>query len=34
MMGIQPRQLTLRWLMRNDIPALWPEQRQMLEQFK
>ena len=32
--GIQPRRLTLRWLMRNDIPALWPEQRQMLEQFK
>ena len=34
MKGSQPRQLTLRWLMRNDIPALWPEQRQMLEQFK
>ena len=34
MMGIQPRQLTLRWLMRNDIPAFWPAQRQMLEQFK
>lgn len=34
MMGNQPRQLTLRWLMRNDIPAFWPEQRQMLEQFK
>jgi hypothetical protein len=34
MMGCQPRRLTLRWLMRNDIPALWPEQRQMLEQFK
>ncbi|MEF8729548.1 MAG: site-specific recombinase resolvase [Accumulibacter sp.] len=33
-MGCQPRRLTLRWLMRNDIPALWPEQRQMLEQFK
>ncbi len=33
-MGRQPRRLTLRWLMRNDIPALWPEQRQMLEQFK
>ena len=32
--GRQPRRLTLRWLMRNDIPALWPEQRQMLEQFK
>jgi hypothetical protein len=34
MRGCQPRRLTLRWLMRNDIPALWPEQRQMLEQFK
>ena len=34
MAGCQPRRLTLRWLMRNDIPALWPEQRQMLEQFK
>ena len=34
MMGSQPRRLTLRWLMRNDIPAFWPEQRQMLEQFK
>ena len=34
MRGCQPRRLTLRWLMRNDIPALWPDQRQMLEQFK
>lgn len=34
MMGCQPRRLTLLWLMRNDIPALWPDQRQMLEQFK
>jgi hypothetical protein len=34
MMGCQPRKLTLLWLMRNDIPALWPEQRQMLEQLK
>lgn len=34
MTGCQPRRLTLLWLMRNDIPALWPEQRQMLEQFK
>jgi hypothetical protein len=31
--GCQPRRLTLLWLMRNDIPALWPEQRQMLEQI-
>jgi len=33
MMGRQPRRLTLLWLMRHDIPALWPEQRQMIEQF-
>ncbi len=25
MMGCQPRRLTLLWLMRNDIPALWAE---------
>ena len=34
MRGCQPRRLTLLWLMRNDIPALWPEQRQMLERFR
>jgi hypothetical protein len=34
MMGRQPRRLTLLWLMRNDIPALWPDQRQMLERFR
>ncbi len=34
MMGCQPRRLTLLWLMRNDIPALWPDQRQMLEPFR
>ena len=34
MWGCQPRRLTLLWLMRNDIPALWPEQRQMLERFR
>ncbi len=34
MMGCQPRRLTLLWLMRNDIPALWPDQRQMLERFR
>ncbi len=34
MAGSQPRRLTLLWLMRNDIPASWPEQRQMLEQFR
>ena len=34
MAGCQPRRLTLLWLMRNDIPALWPEQRQMVEQFR
>ena len=34
MMGCQPRRLTLLWLMRNDIPALWSDQRQMLDQFK
>ena len=32
--GNQPRQLTLLWLMRNDIPALWSEQRQLLERFR
>ena len=34
MQGYQPRRLTLLWLMRNDIPALWPDQRQMLERFR
>ena len=34
MQGCQPRRLTLLWLMRNDIPALWPEQRQTLERFR
>ena len=34
MMGRQPRRLTLRWLMRNDIPALWSDQRRMLERFE
>lgn len=34
MKGCQPRWLTLLWLMRNDIPALWPEQRQLLERFR
>ncbi|MXS84974.1 site-specific recombinase resolvase [Nitrosomonas sp. HPC101] len=32
--GYQPRRLTLLWLMRNDIPALWPEQHQIVEQFR
>jgi ParB-like chromosome segregation protein Spo0J len=34
MQGGQPRRLTLLWLMRNDIPALWPDQRQTLERFR
>jgi len=34
MAGTQPPRLTLFWLMRNDIPALWPEQQQVLDQFK
>lgn len=34
MAGCQPRRLTLLWLMRNDIPALWPEQHQIVEQFR
>jgi hypothetical protein len=34
MRGCQPRRLTLLWLMRNDIPALWPDQRQMLERSR
>lgn len=34
MRGSQARRLTLLWLMRHDIPALWPEQRQRLERFK
>lgn len=33
MAGCQPRKLTLLWLMRNDIPALWTEQRRMLARF-
>jgi len=33
MAGCQPRKLTLLWLMRNDIPALWTEQRRMLACF-
>ncbi len=32
--GCQPRRLTLLWLMRHDIPALWSEQRRLLERFK
>lgn len=32
--GGQPRTLTLLWFMRNDIPALWSDQRQLLERFK
>jgi hypothetical protein len=32
--GSQPPQLTLLWLMRNDIPALWSEQRQLIESFR
>ena len=34
MAGSQPRRVTLLWLMRNDIPALWSDQRQMLENFR
>lgn len=34
MAGRQPRRLTLLWLMRNDIPALWSDQRQALDSFK
>lgn len=34
MVGYQPRRLTLLWLMRNAIPAGWPEQRQLLERFR
>ena len=34
MTGCQPRRLTLLWLMRNDIPALWSEQRHLLERFR
>ncbi|WP_127478483.1 site-specific recombinase resolvase [Sulfurivermis fontis] len=34
MRGCQPRRLTLLWLMRNDIPPLWPDQRQMFERFR
>lgn len=34
MRGCQPRRLTLLWLMRRDIPALWTEQRQMFERFR
>jgi hypothetical protein len=34
LLGQQPRRLTLLWLMRHDIPALWTEQRQLLDQFR
>jgi hypothetical protein len=34
MEGSQPRRLTLLWLMRNDIPSLWVEQHQVLDQFR
>lgn len=34
MTGCQPRRLTLLWLMRNDIPALWSEQRQLFDRFR
>ena len=34
LLGQQPRRLTLFWLLRHDIPALWAEQRQVLDQFK
>ena len=34
LLGQQPRRLTLFWLLRHDIPALWSEQRQVLDQFK
>lgn len=32
--GAQPRRLTLLWLMRNAIPTLWDEQRQVLVHFE
>lgn len=32
--GCQPRRLTLLWLMRNDIPALWSEQRRLLARLR
>lgn len=32
--GRQPARLTLYWLMRHDIPSLWSEQRQTLEQLR
>jgi hypothetical protein len=31
--GHQPRRLTLRWLMRHDIPVLWDDQRQIIDVF-
>ncbi|WP_426117421.1 site-specific recombinase resolvase [Massilia sp. PWRC2] len=33
MAGHQPRRLTLLWLMRHDVPALWPTQVRMIEPF-
>ncbi len=33
MAGQQPRRLTLFWLMRNDIPALWADQRRVLAEL-
>lgn len=32
--GRQPARLTLYWLMRHDIPSLWSEQREVMEQLK
>jgi hypothetical protein len=34
LLGEQPRRLTLFWLLRHDIPALWTEQRLLLDQFR
>jgi hypothetical protein len=34
MAGAQPRGLTAHWLIRNRIPSLWSDQRELFEQFR
>lgn len=34
MAGCQPARLTLLWLQRHDIPALWADQSQVIRQFQ
>ena len=34
MAGTHPRGLTAHWLIRNRIPSLWSDQRELFEQFR